>query len=277
MDDTIKSTTDLTHTLELTSLGRVDKIDGKSPYERLLIDQNPFSPISEEYRIIRSNLQFMSIDHPLKSILITSASPAEGKSITAANLGIVMAQAGFKTVIVDTDLRRPFQHTLFQIDTAAGLTDLLSSAATNIDPYLNATPVHNLYVMTSGTIPPNPSELLGSQRMADFVDALRDMADIVIYDSPPVLAVADALVLANQVDGVALVVQAKKTRLEAAQHALTTLYQGGANIIGGILNRSNEKSAGYYEYYHHNSANGHGPSQPPIPTEPQRHHHKSPF
>ncbi|MCB0207767.1 MAG: polysaccharide biosynthesis tyrosine autokinase [Anaerolineae bacterium] len=277
MDDTIKATPDITNTLELTSLGRVDKIDGKLPYDRLLVGQDPFSPISEEYRIIRSNLQFMSVDYPLKSILITSPSPAEGKSITAANLGIVMAQAGFKTVIVDTDLRRPVQHKLFQLADAAGLTDLLRSSATNIDPYLNPTPINNLYVMTSGTIPPNPSELLGSQRMADFVEALRDMADIVIYDSPPVLAVADALVLSNQVDGVAVVVQAKKTRLESARQALMTLHQGGAYIIGGILNRSKEKSAGYYQYYHHGSTNGHVPAHSPIPAEPQRHRQKSPF
>ncbi|MCB0182382.1 MAG: polysaccharide biosynthesis tyrosine autokinase, partial [Anaerolineae bacterium] len=223
IDDTVQSSEQLTQTLELTSLGRVDQIDGTTARERLIVDHDPFSPVAEEYRIIRSNLQFMSIDHPLKSILITSPSPGEGKSITTANLGIIMAQAGFKTVIVDTDLRRPVQHQLFDVPNQTGLTNLLSSVDTNIDPYLKPTQTKNLYVITSGTMPPNPSELLGSQRMADLIDALRNMADIVLYDSPPVLAVADALVLAHQVDGVALVVQAKKTRLGGARQALMTL------------------------------------------------------
>lgn len=260
IDDTVKSTDHLVQTLELTSLGRVDQIGGATTRERLIVDLDPFSPISEEYRIIRSNLQFMSIDHPLKSLLVTSPSPGEGKSITTANLGIVMAQAGFKTVIVDTDLRRPVQHDLFEMPNQMGLTNLLSSLETNIDPYLKPTQTKNLYIIPSGTIPPNPSELLGSQRMADLTDALRNMADIVLYDSPPVLAVADALVLANQVDGVALVVQAKKTRQGSARQALLTLHQAGANIIGGILNRNKEKRSGYYYYSGHHSVNGHGPT-----------------
>ncbi|MCB0170825.1 MAG: CpsD/CapB family tyrosine-protein kinase, partial [Anaerolineae bacterium] len=165
----------------------------------------------------------------------------------------------------------PVQHQLFDVPNQTGLTNLLSSLDTNIDPYLKPTQTKNLYVITSGTIPPNPSELLGSQRMADLIDALRNMADIVLYDSPPVLAVADALVLANQVDGVALVVQAKKTRLGGARQALMTLYQSGANIIGGILNRNKEKRSGYYYYYSsHSTVNGHGPTPSPVQVQPHR-------
>lgn len=274
LDDTLKTPDDISYGLELTLLGKISQIKGKDSYGKLITSDNLFSPVSEAYRIIRSNIQFTSVDQPLKSILITSPMTGEGKSLTTANLGIVMAQAGFKTIIVDTDLRRPTQHEIFQIPNQSGVTDWLFSAEDEVNLYLHKTSIENLSIMTSGVIPPNPSELLGSQRMETLLDTLTHIADLVIYDSPPTLAVADGIVLSNQVDGVVLVVQAKKTRLEAARQAIITLDQAGANLIGSILNRTRDRKNSYYYYNQRHSANGYGPAQPLVAPQPQRRRQK---
>lgn len=267
LDDTIKAPDDINQLLNLILLGKIYQIKGKSNIDKLISDQKPFSLISEAYRIVRSNLQFMSIDRPNKSILITSPSPGEGKSITTANLGVVMAQAGFRTVIVDTDLRRPIQHQLFQVDNSIGLTDLLRTPQSQVEPFLKQTNIENLQLINSGSIPPNPSELLGSQRMEHLVETLSNIADVIIYDSPPVLAVADALVLANQVDGVVLVVQAHKTRIKFAKQAIATLQQAGANLLGGVANRITNDPTQYYYYQAEYSTNGHGASKQLLRTK----------
>ncbi|MCB0166139.1 MAG: polysaccharide biosynthesis tyrosine autokinase [Anaerolineae bacterium] len=264
MDNTIKTADDIKQVLGLTSLGRVYQIKGNTYHDKLVTSQAPFSIIPETYRMIRSNLQFMSVDQSTKSILITSPSPEEGKSTTAANLAVVMAQAGFKTIIVDTDLRRPVQHELFQVPNNRGLTNLLCAPRFDLKPYIARTTVDNLYLLPSGPVPPNPSELLGSTRMERLVDLLSNVADVVIYDSPPVLAVADALVLSNQVDGVVLVVQAQKTRIKGAKQSIATLQQAGANLLGGIANRVTSTPPQYKYYRQEYSTNGHNGSKPLI-------------
>jgi capsular exopolysaccharide synthesis family protein len=259
LDDTLKSADDLSHSLGLTSLGAVSQIKGRRYQDKLIASQDPFAPVSEAYRMIRSNIQFMSIDQPVKSLMVTSSTPGEGKSFMVANLGIAMAQAGLKTIIVDTDLRRPVQHQVFTLPNLEGLTNLLRSPEPEINNYLRDTTVNNLQVITCGTLPPNPAEVLGSQRMGQLSARLSELADVVIYDSPPAVAVADAAVLSRRVDGVVLVIEAGQTRRDVARQAIMNLQQAGAHILGGVLNRASYKKGGYY-YYHYYSTKSRKPA-----------------
>jgi non-specific protein-tyrosine kinase len=276
LDNTLKSADDLSRTLGLTVLGTVGRINGKQYQDKVVASHDPFSAASEAYRMIRSNIQFMSVDRPAKIIMVTSPTPGEGKSTTVANLGVVMAQAGLKTIIIDADLRRPVQHQIFQVPNLSGLTDLLCSPELEINNHLKKTSVPNLQLVTCGILPPNPSELLGSQRLGQLLVSLNKIADVVIFDSPPVMAVADAVVLSNRVDGVVLVTQAGKTRREVARQAILNLKQAGANIFGGILNRVSKKEGGYYyhQYYIPNRPEATGK---PHHTRPQRRWQWLPF
>ena len=251
IDDTIKSADDLGVATNMTVLGSVTRIDGKEYRDKLITSLNPFSPVSEAYRILRTNLQFTSFDQPIKSIMLTSANPGEGKSVTAANLAVIMAQADLKTILVDADLRRPTLHKIFQIGNLEGLTTMLRQANPDIESQLKASGIDNLQVITSGPLPPNPSELLSSQRMVELIKRLKDMADVVIFDSPPMLAVTDAAVLSSRIDGVILITQAKHTRRGATKQSIERLEHVGANILGCVLNqisgRGNySQSAAYY-------------------------------
>ena len=260
LDDSIKSKRDLSEVLGLTPLGAISRIKGKDYPDKLIATNDLFAPESEAFRIVRSNIQFAGVDQPIKTIMVTSPTPGEGKSVTVANLGMVMAQAGHRTIIVDADLRRPVQHKIFQIPTPGGLTDLLCSPESEPTSYLRKTNVENLQVITSGVLPPNPSELLGSQRMEQVLARLSQLADIVIFDSPPTLLVADAVVLSNRMDGVVIVIQAGATRFGAARQAIINLQQAEANILGGILNQvKGRQRSGYYYYnsYYSYAPNGH--------------------
>ena len=250
IDDTIKSTDDLSASVGLTVLGSVNRIAGKDYKDKLITSHNPFAPVSESYRMLRTNLQFMTIDQSTQSIMVTSPNPGEGKSITAANLGVIMAQANLKTIIVDADLRRPIMHKVFQLSNLEGLSDLIRSAEADLSSQLKETGVENLRVITSGSLPPNPSEMLGSQRMTELLQQLKESADIVILDSPPTLPVTDAVVLSSQVDGVVLVAQAKQTRRDATKQAVARLEHVGARLLGGVLNRvSGKGDYNHYSYY----------------------------
>jgi non-specific protein-tyrosine kinase len=251
LDDTLKSADDIGQSLGVITLGTISQIKGKYYSDKLITTLGPFSPTSEAYRVIRSNIQFMSVDQPIKSIMVTSSTAGEGKSVTVANLGIIMAQAGLKTIIVDSDLRRPTQHEIFQIPNhGGGLTELLCSPEIEIKNQLRDTKVENLRVLTSGVLPPNPAELLGSQRMGQLLAKLNDLADIVIFDSPPVLAVSDAPVFSNRVDGVILVILAGRARCEMIKQTLLNLRQANANVLGGVLNRVPKKRGYYGGYYY---------------------------
>ncbi|HMQ51168.1 MAG TPA: polysaccharide biosynthesis tyrosine autokinase [Anaerolineae bacterium] len=249
LDDTLKSAADLSQTLGLTTLGAVGRMNGKRYQDKLIATHETFSPVSETYRMIRSNIQFMAVDRPVKSIMVTSPSTSEGKSVTVANLGMVMAQADLKTIIVDTDLRRPRQHEIFQIPNVGGMTDLLREPEPDFKSYVRKTNIENLHLIPSGVLPPNPSELLSSDRMKQVLTKLTELADVVIFDSPPVLAVADAAVLSNRVDGVLMVIHARHTRRNLARQALSILQQADANLLGGVLNQVPEKGAPYRAYY----------------------------
>ncbi len=255
LDDTIKSTDDLNAALNLTTLGSIPYIMGKAYKDKLAVAHTPFSPIAEAYRLVRTNIQFMAVDGDARTIMVTSSNLSEGKSTTAANLAIVMAQAELKTILIDADLRRPSVHKVFQLPNAQGLTDLLRSPQYEIGDQLKRTEFENLQVITSGPLPPNPSEMLGSQRMADLLQQLQEIADVVIFDTPPVLAVSDAAVLANRVDGVIFVIKAKQTRRKEAQEAHKRLQQGNTTVLGSVLNQASGKEGGYYYTYYAQTGN----------------------
>jgi len=258
LDDTIKSTNDLNGMLGLTVLGSVTRVRGEGYTDRLITSQGPFSPMSEAYRLIRTNIQYMAVDQPAQTIMVTSANPGEGKSLTTANLGVIMAQANLRTIIVDTDLRQPVMHKVFRVSNMEGVTDLLRSPDVDINDYLKETGIENLRIITSGPLPPNSAEMIGSRRMADLVNRLKNIADVILFDSSPVLAVTDASVLSNRVDGVILVAHAKRTRRDSAKQAVKRLSQVGANILGCVLNQASFSEASYHhsEYYTRSTERG---------------------
>lgn len=217
---------------------------------KLVVLENPKSPIAEAYRIARTNIQFAAVDKDLKTFLITSSGPSEGKSTTAANLSIAFAQAGKSVLLIDADLRKPTQHKIWDFDNSKGLTNILLGDA-EISRTVQPTPMNNLHVLTTGPIPPNPSEMMGSQRMSQLLKKSQEFADIIIIDSPPIIAVTDAALLASQVDGVVLVVAVGQARIESAQRAKKMLINGKATILGTILNMVEEDSEDYYYYYYY--------------------------
>jgi succinoglycan biosynthesis transport protein ExoP len=251
LDDTIKTPEDVEKATALTTLVGISRIPGEKMREKLITVQHPKAPISEAYRVLRTNLQFSSLDKPLRTLVVTSPNPVEGKSTTVANLGVVMAQAGKSVILVDADLRRPVLHRIFQIDNQKGLTDALLNAEPDLDGHLQPTGVENLRLLTTGPLPPNPSELLGSQRMAALIERLKEEAEVVLFDSPPSLAVTDASVIATQTDGVLLVADAGRTRRNLASESAERFQQIGANLLGVVLNRLRPRGGGYYYYYYH--------------------------
>ncbi len=253
LDDTIKTSEDVLKTLELPPLATITRIKGEGYDNKLISMRHPRSPISEAYRTLRTNIQFSTLDRPARTLLVTSASSVEGKSVTSANLAVTMAQAGLRTVLIDSDLRRPVQHKIFHLSNQNGLTNaLLQEGEPSAEGHLQATEVENLYVLTSGPIPPNPSELLGSKKMQQLLAQLQSDYDILIFDSPPVLAVTDATVLATRLDGVLLVTDSGSTRREMALRARDTLLNVGGHILGIVVNRLSARSSGYrYYYYYH--------------------------
>lgn len=249
MDDAVTKVTQV-EKLGLAPLGSVPAISGATEEtERLVMLNDRYSSAAEAYRVLRTNLQFTSVDKPLGLIQISSPGIGEGKSMTAANLAIAIAQLGQQVILVDADLHQPTQHRYFQIINNVGVTTALLGNPELVDKMLKATATPNLQILTSGPLPPNPAELLGSRRMQELLDRLKTKAEIVIIDSPPVTVISDAVVLAPRVDGVLLVLRAGKTRLEQARNALNALAQVHAHVLGVVLNGSQAQSQGYYYRY----------------------------
>ncbi|MFA1822228.1 CpsD/CapB family tyrosine-protein kinase [Virgibacillus oceani] len=209
---------------------------------------NPKSPITEQYRTVRTNLQFASIDNELKSMIVTSSGPGEGKSMTTANLAVVYAQQGKKVLLIDADLRKPTVHYTFRLDNLRGLSNILVGEHT-LEKSVNRSDVDNLDVISCGPIPPNPSELLASKKMQQLLHDAKLSYDLVIFDTPPVLAVTDAQIMANIVDGSLLVVRSNQTENEAAIKAKEALEPAHAKLLGTVLNDREKKKANYYYYY----------------------------
>lgn len=249
LDDTVKTPDDVLLETGLTTLAAIAYIDGDAPPDRLVTHRSPRAPISEAYRVLRTNLQYAAIDDELTRLLITSSSPGEGKSTTSSNVAIAMAQTGKDVILVDADLRRPSLHKSFEVSNNQGLTAALLDSETPIERHLQRTTVPGLSLLASGPLPPNPAELLNSQRMQQVLDALDTQADVIIVDTPPLLSVADAAILAPHTDGCLLVVEVGSTRRDTLGDAQERLVASGSHVVGVVLNRSRAGRNGYYDYY----------------------------
>ena len=253
VDDTVKSPDDLKRSAGISTIGAIGRLEGGE----LVASREPLSPIAEAFRTLRTSIGYAGVDGPLRTLLVTSPGLIEGKSTVAANLAVVMAQADIRVAVVDADLRRPRQHEIFGISQEPGLTYALVDG--HVHRVLKTTPAAaGLSVIPAGELPPNPAEMLGSRRMSDLVERLREVADVVLIDSPPLLSVTDAAVLARGVDGVLLVVEVGRTQGAEIREGVEALCQVGAHVVGTVLNQV-PASRGYntyhtYEYY---SENGH--------------------
>ena len=218
----------------------------------LIVEKEPKSIAAEAYRTLRTNIQYSSFDKDIKTILVTSSGPSEGKSTTTGNLALTMAQSDKKVLIVDCDLRKPTVHKKFSISNEKGLSNYLIGEVELDDVIVKYS--ENLYLLTSGTIPPNPAEMLSSKKMKEFLDLMKEKFDTVIIDSPPVLAVTDAQILSTEVEGVLLVAASGQTEKEALIRAKELLLKVKANILGVILTKvpqDSGKSYGYTYYYYY--------------------------
>ena len=233
----------------LGSLNKLDKLDGHSR-DALIAFTDTRSSAVEAFRRLRTNLRFANVDQELNTLAITSAAPNEGKSVIAANLAIVMAQAGLSVILVDGDMHKPKQHRLFEISRAPGLSDALYlDDFAGLDLILQPTAEPKLRVLTVGMKTPNPTELLGSQRMRELLARLGEDADMVVVDTPPVLVMSDSQIIGTQVQGSLLVLDAKRTTRKMAQMAVEALDQVGAHIVGVAVNRVESSGLGYGYYY----------------------------
>ncbi len=207
----------------------------------LITITDPRSPVAEAYRRLRTNLEFASLDSSLRTLLVTSAGPDEGKSTTLSNLAVSIAQAGRRVILVDGDLRHPRLHELFGLDNRQGLTTVVGQASGDIP--LQESGVNGLRVLAAGPLPDIPADLIASPAVETLIATLREQADIVLFDAPPVVTVTDAAVLASKVDGVLLVINAGRTRREYAQRAKALLAQVHARVIGAVLTNAPHESA----------------------------------
>lgn len=212
-----------------------------------VVDQKPKSIAAESYRTLRTNIQYSSFDKQYKSIVVTSSEPAEGKSTTAGNLALAMAQGENKVLLIDCDMRKPSLHKRFRISNNYGLTDLLVHKKTMEDVAIQYN--EGLTVVPAGKVPPNPSEMLGSRAMTIFLEEMKKHFDYIIMDTPPVGAVTDSQVLSTKVDGTILVVKAGATKKDVVMNSINAIKKVNGNIIGTVLNGVEQSKNKYYYYY----------------------------
>lgn len=254
LDRSVKSQEDIESAVGLPFLGLVPSVDpdeasgGNQP--ELYIARHPTSTVAECCRVVRTNILFCSPDKPLSTLVVTSSNPVEGKTMTVVNLGIVMAQSGHRTVLVDTDMRRPRLHKALGASNENGVSRVILGEA-DLDSAIKTTEVPNLFLLPCGPIPPNPAELLQTEKFTALMETLRSRFDRVIFDSPPVLAVTDAVVLSRLVDGAVLVVRAGRTSRDAVTRAKRSIRGVNGNIVGVVLNDVNLKNPHYSYYYNY--------------------------
>jgi len=216
---------------------------------KLITDVNPKSVVAEQFRTIRTNINFSMPDAEIQTILFTSSSPGDGKSTVAANTAVVFAQEGKRVLLVDSDMRKPTVHYTFHLTNTIGLSNALVRQVT-LEEIIHQSSIDNLDVITCGPIPPNPSELISSKSMDSFIKEAKTLYDLIIFDAPPVLSVTDAQILANKCEGTILVISANETEKESILKAKEALVASQATIIGTVLNNYIlDKDHYYYQYY----------------------------
>jgi capsular exopolysaccharide synthesis family protein len=249
LDNTVKRAEELENRFQLTVLGSVEEVRTKGDTIETYLLNNPLSPLAESYRLIRSGLLLSSPDHPPRTILVTSMAPKEGKTATTANLARILSQNDKKVLIIDCDMRRPRMHTLFQKPNSYGLSNYL--AGNTDESLVKAIDGEEVYLITAGSIPPNPAELLNSARMQQLMDDMLDSYDFVLLDSPPIQSVTDSLALSRLVDGTVLVVRAGKTTYDTLDNGIKKMMEVNAHVFGFVLNgfKMSSGGSGYYGYY----------------------------
>jgi len=257
LDDTIKSPEQVTALLQLPVIGIMARLTEKEIAAGPVARVSPRSPTTEAFRSLRTNLQYAGVDNALHTLLVTSVGPGEGKSTVVVNLAIVTAQAGQRVTVLDADLRRPMQHRLLDRPNRYGLSETLIQETLHLNGALQTVDTQNLSLISTGSVPPNPAELLGSRKMTGLLGLLGEQAERIIIDSPPVSVVTDAVILANQVDGVILVLEAGRTRLGAALQVKEQLDRVGAKLVGVVLNKVPVNRQGYYYNHYYYYYNGH--------------------
>lgn len=240
LDDSISGPAAVEDFARMSTLAAIGQMKGDRhgpELYRLVTLLQPRSAVAEAYRTLRSNIEFAAVDAPVRTLLVTSAAPGEGKTITAANLAIVFAQAGRRVVLVDADLRKPGVNQVFGVpNDGLGLTSALKSDEVVPEQIIHATEEERLGVVPTGALPPNPAELLGSQRMRMIAERLRDACDLLIFDSPPLEAVADAAILSSIADGTLMVIHARRSHRGSVRQGRDDLARAGARVLGAVLN-----------------------------------------
>jgi capsular exopolysaccharide synthesis family protein len=271
LDDTVKTSEDIEAIAGALTLGTVGRFSPKRSKStpRPALSSIDVTESAEAYRQLRTNVHFARLAGELRTILVASANPQEGKSTSVANLAVVLAQAGQRVVAVDTDLRRPALHGIFRVSNSYGLTGLLLNEIDDPEVALLPSGVPNLMLLPSGPLPPNPSELLTSPAMERIVDALREKADYVIFDSPPLLAVTDASILAARTDGAILIAERGRTRMDALRRAHETLLRANARVLGVVINKAKRRDAGGYGRYSYYQAKPGGHER--LQSSPRTH------
>jgi capsular exopolysaccharide synthesis family protein len=259
LDDTLKTPDDVERALDVPVLGFIAEMQyKKKSAEEVYVSRQPRSPVSEAFRSLRTNLEFASVQKPIHTIVVSSPGPAEGKTTVAVNLAAIIALSGKRVALIDADMRRPCVHRLLGMPNRDGLSDLFRNQAPVHSVSRGKLDLPHLMVITSGSLPPNPAELLGSDRMSQLLAELRKLVDVVVIDTPPSL-VADAQILAAKVDAVLMVIQPGTTHVEAARASLELFKRAGARVIGTVLNRiprNRDYYYGGYKYYSPYSKNG---------------------
>ena len=250
LDNTIKSPGDVEKYLELPTIGTIPEINEKDHSHKIIAMDNPKSPIAEAYRTLRTNLQFSSLDKEMRSIVVTSTGPGEGKTTTICNLAVTMAQSGIKVLLIDCDLRKSQVHKHFELSNNRGITNVLARHA-SFEEAVKRTQTMGLDILTAGPKPPNPAELVGSNVMKEFIREMTKEYDRVLIDAPPVGVVTDAALLSTIVDGTILVVASGQVNIDATQRSKSLLQKVNANILGGLLNKIQVDGKGYYGYYYY--------------------------